>query len=705
LTVVVDLLILQKATRLRLISSTLMDNSMTGFRHRPSHLSPSLRIAALFAEILFAAAALSGQGRDTLFYSVVKHGEKAGYQRIWKTGERMFGSSYQYNDRGRGDSVTEVIATNDTGLVISAETRGFDYFKRKFLETFSIQKDSAIIVTNEVRKSKPFAGELFSSTEPTDIEPSTQYLLRHPGVKIPIVTGGTMMMLAPGEKKISFEGKALQLYLCEFYVNDNNPPNFVWLDGDRHFFAYVSDWFSTIREGYEPLVDSLNILQLIQSKGYYSAQMKSLSEDVPRRLLIRHVRLFDSERASVLEDMTVAISGDTVVTVSNSAAAPDTAGWTVVDGSGKMLLPGLWDMHAHYQEREGLNYVAGGVTHVRDMGNGSRLPAVRDAIRNNELLGPDISYMSGFIDQAGPFQGPTGTMIHNLNEGIQGVEDYAKKGYQQIKLYSSIDPAWVAPMAARAHALGLRLCGHVPAFMTAAQAVNAGYDEITHLNMVMLNFQGDTIDTRGMRRFQVVGERGKDLDLNGKEVNSFINLLQEKHISVDPTMNVFAGMLTLFPGDTDESIKPVVNWMPEDQRENVATRTSFVEAAERPRYDASFDKMLGMLKKLYDRGILIVSGTDGGEAFALEHELELYVRAGIPPAKALQCATYNAAKDCSLLGTYGTIAAGRPADMILVDGDPASRISDIRRVEWVIKNNLMYYPKKLFASVKWGYYY
>jgi imidazolonepropionase-like amidohydrolase len=112
-----------------------------------------------------------------------------------------------------------------------------------------------------------------------------------------------------------------------------------------------------------------------------------------------------------------------------------------------------------------------------------------------------------------------------------------------------------------------------------------------------------------------------------------------------------------------------------------------------------------MLKKLYDNGILIVAGTDGGDAFALEHELELYVGAGIPPLNALQCATYNAAKDCSLLNDYGTISAGKPADMILVDGNPAVTIGDIRHVEWVIKNDRQFYPKKLFASIGWSYYY
>jgi len=415
--------------------------------------------------------------------------------------------------------------------------------------------------------------------------------------------------------------------------------------------------------------------------------MKALSVSVPARLAVSHVRLFDSEHAQMLQDMTVTLENGKVKEVGKSSSVRIPEGYTIIDGTNKTLMPGFWDMHDHFEETEGLNYLAGGVAHVRDMGNGSRLPAVRDEIRHNELLCPDISYMSGFIDQAGPSQGPPGTMIHNVEEGLRAVDKYAGRGYQQIKLYSSIDPKWVAPLAAEAHKFGLHVAGHIPSFSTAEAAVRNGYDEITHMNMVMLNFQGDTIDTRSMMRFSVVGERAKDLDLNSEPVNAFIRLLQEKHISLDPTMNVFAGMLTVFPGDTDASVAPIIGWMPADQRENVASTSSFAPVSERAAYDASFDKMMKMLKKLYDSGILIVAGTDGGAAFALEHELELYVQAGIPPLNALQCATYNAAKDCKLLDEYGVIREGKPADLILIDGDPGSNISHIRRVEWVIKNS------------------
>jgi imidazolonepropionase-like amidohydrolase len=120
--------------------------------------------------------------------------------------------------------------------------------------------------------------------------------------------------------------------------------------------------------------------------------------------------------------------------------------------------------------------------------------------------------------------------------------------------------------------------------------------------------------------------------------------------------------------------------------------------------------MLKMLKLLYDNGILIVPGTDGGEsgageANALHFELSLYTQAGIPANQVLRIATFNCAVDCNLQNKYGEIRPGLDADFILIDGDPINNIDDIRRVEWVVKNKKVYHPKQLLASKGWKYYY
>ena len=123
-----------------------------------------------------------------------------------------------------------------------------------------------------------------------------------------------------------------------------------------------------------------------------------------------------------------------------------------------------------------------------------------------------------------------------LEEALERVDFYADNGYIQIKLYSSIDPGWVEDIAERTHARGMRLSGHIPAFMSAEQAVRAGYDEIQHINMVFLNFlAGDREDTRKQLRFTLYGDEAGKLDLDSQEVEDFIALLREQNVTIDPT--------------------------------------------------------------------------------------------------------------------------------------------------------------------------
>lgn len=661
------------------------------------------KIFTIIAAFCFADIA---HAQDTTFYSVVQGKDIKGVQKFWMNSANEYNYFYQYNDRGRGDSLFETIKTASNGMIASVKIEGVDYYKNPYNETFDAAGDSLIWIVNGQRKSKTNNKELYANVNaPGVLEPIVKALLQQPGFAAPAFNSGKIQIMPLHEVTVSFKQKPLHLLLCEGYVGENNPPFFTWLTHDKKFFASVSGWFSPIEKGYESLIDTLLDIQEKQSLVYYGKQMNELSTALPAAIAITHARLFDAEHAAMLNDMIVLVADGKIQSVGSSAEIKIPASYKIIDATNKTLMPGLWDMHAHYDKSEGVLYIEGGVTHVRDMANDDRLPKVRDAIRNNELLGPDISYMSGFIDQAGPFQGPTGTIAHSLQEALDGVHKYHERGYGQIKLYSSVDPKWVAPLAAEAHRLGMRVAGHIPSFMTAAQAVKDGYNEITHMNMIMLNFMGDTIDTRSRGRFYAVGQRSKNIDLNSKEVNDFIQLLVSKNISFDPTMNVFAGMFTVYPGDTDAYIKPIVSWMPEQERQEVASQTSFAPVEQKDTYMASYQTMMNMLKKLYDNHILIVSGTDGGEAFALEHELELYVQSGIPPLNALQTATYNAAKDCSLQNKYGSIKAGYEADIILIDGNPAESISDIRRVEWVIKNNRWYDSKKLFTSRGWSYYY
>ena len=508
----------------------------------------------------------------------------------------------------------------------------------------------------------------------------------------------------PVLKAVSLNGKTEQLKLVAVYFDPSPSPFYVWMTTDLQFFAMVNSWSSNIRQGYENWVDPLLTQQEIAAQGYYEKEVKNNSKQLVAHIVFTHATIFQSPTATVQKDMTVEVKDGKIDAIYPSSATTIKAD-TVIDCKGKFLMPGLWDMHAHFSKEEGASYLAGGVTHLRDMGNDNILLTYKKQVSDNKLLAPDISYLSGFIDKEDPFQGPTGKMINSVAEGIKAIDEYHELGFQQIKLYSAIKPEWVAPLAAHIHQLGMRLCGHIPAFMTAEQAINAGYDEVTHMNFMFLNFMGDTIDTRTPARFRLVGDHAGKLDVQSKQVKDFIAVMKKNNVALDPTLNVWQGMFDEFKGDTSNYLKPIIGWLPQEYLSNLAIQSPFGSEENKASYKAAFANMMKMLKLMYDNGILLVAGTDGGEANALHHELELYVQAGIPAKEVLKIATYNAALDCNLQNKYGEIKEGREADIILIDGDPTADISKIRRVEWVIKNNRIYQPKQLLAVQGWKYYY
>lgn len=406
----------------------------------------------------------------------------------------------------------------------------------------------------------------------------------------------------------------------------------------------------------------------------------------------------------MITHQTVILEGGKIKEVGKSRSIKVPENSKTIAGNGKMLLPGLWDNHAHYDMAQGLYHLAAGVTNIKDLANALDLPDTKKKVDKDELLGPEISIWSGFIDYAGPFAGPTGKIVKTLDEGLAAVNYYADHGYQQIKLYSSIPVDWVKPLAAEGHKRGMKVCGHIPSFMTAERAVRDGYDQIIHLNMIMLNFLGDTIDTRSMGRFIKVAERAKNIDVNSPEVKRFIQLLKEKNIVVDPTAAIFEGMFVNEPGNLAAGYETNLKMFPAEFRRGLYRGGLPTMKGHEADYKKSFDNMLKMLNLLYTNDITFVPGTDDFPGFALQRELELYAKAGVPNAKVLQKATFTSAQVAGKENELGSIEVGKKANLILVDGDPVKNISDIRKVELTIKNGNLYDTKALYQSYGFGFW-
>jgi hypothetical protein len=197
-------------------------------------------------------------------------------------------------------------------------------------------------------------------------------------------------------------------------------------------------------------------------------------------------------------------------------------------------------------------------------------------------------------------------------------------------------------------------------------------------------------DTRTPARFTEVAAHGAELDLKSDQVRAFIQLLQEHKIVLDPTLSIFESMMDDRPGKMAQGFAAVAESMP------AQVRRGFLYGGLEPpdgmdqRYQDSFQHMLDMAKVFYDAGIPIVAGTDSYAGIALHRELELYEKAGIPAAKVLQLATLGAARVVKRDAELGSIAPGKLADVILVDGNPAAHVSDIRRVKTVVRDGVVF---------------
>jgi imidazolonepropionase-like amidohydrolase len=195
--------------------------------------------------------------------------------------------------------------------------------------------------------------------------------------------------------------------------------------------------------------------------------------------------------------------------------------------------------------------------------------------------------------------------------------------------------------------------------------------------------------SNGLARWQGPGKYAQNVDLNAEPMKSLIALMAAKKIIVDPTMVTFEGLYIPENGDLSPAYAPFVGTMPPAiERGFKAGGDAPPPGTTRADYRASFAKMVQLLKALHDAGVPIVAGTDGG-GLEIVRELELYVQAGFTPAEALQAATIAPARLVGADKATGSIAVGKEADLVLVDGDPSKNIGDMRHTVWVMSDGAL----------------
>ncbi|MEX2961329.1 amidohydrolase family protein [Microbulbifer sp. TYP-18] len=475
-------------------------------------------------------------------------------------------------------------------------------------------------------------------------------------------------------------------------------PQLGWFDQRGNLFAAdEGGWFAILRKGW----DKSHLAQLkerqIRAADKYLQDLSAkhtLKSKAP--ILISNVNLVDVEAGKLLEQRHLLIENGKITRM--SIAPIRLPGITRIDGRGRTLIPGLWDMHSHLSPTDGVLNMAAGVINVRDLGNThDNIMRIERLFSSGQIIGGDV-YRAGFMDRESENAMRMGKTTTSLEQAKEIVDWYADRGYMQIKTYSSMEPEWIAPLAEHIHSRGLRLSGHIPAFMTAEEAVDAGFDEIQHINMLFLNFMG-AIDTRKRLRFTEVGEHAHELDLNSKEVARFLDKLARKGTVVDTTTTVFSSMLLRQPGKLDPEFAAIADHLPINVRRQFIGAELDVKPEHREDYDLSAQALLNMVRKLHEHRVPMVAGSDGIPGFTLLRELELYAKAGIPNADVLRTATLVPASLVGKLNTGGTISVGKDADLVLLDGNPLEDISALRRTALVIEGQNLYRPDQLYSAL------
>lgn len=473
----------------------------------------------------------------------------------------------------------------------------------------------------------------------------------------------------------------------------------LWMDSDNNLVALVStdaefDHFEAVRDEYEPLL----------SKFVASAardEMASLSE-LSAKFGLRQSDLafvgatvIDGTGNPPLVNGTVVTHAGKIVAVGpagNVKVPPDAKS---IDVSGKYIIPGLWDMHAHYEQVEwGPIYLAAGVTTVRDVGNEfDFITAVRDALNGGQALGPRM-LLAGIVDGDSPFA----LGINRVNspaDAATWVERYHDAGFQQIKIYSSVKSDNVKAICENAHKLGMTVTGHIPIGMNAYDGVNDGMDQINHLHFIydLLLPAGNEPPKTPQDRWQ----RLAAADVNSDAGKKAVQFLKDHHTVIDPTL-ALSEMTLRRSNAVATQIEPGIAKVAPELREQLVNGGMPPEIA--PLAQKAWHKSLELLGALHRAGVTIVAGTDQAvPGYSVYREIELYVQAGFTPMEALQAATIVPARVMKRENDSGTVEVGKRADFDILDANPLEDIHNIRTVRSVITNGVLYESAPLWESV------
>jgi len=451
----------------------------------------------------------------------------------------------------------------------------------------------------------------------------------------------------------------------------------LWMDDAENLIALVStdaefDHFEAVRKPYEANLGKF-IATAVRSELSALARLTATAEMARTRVLaITGATIEDSTGAPPVRDGVILIENGVIAAVGTRDQVRIPKEATLLDATGKYAIPGLWDMHAHYEQVEwGPIYLAAGVTSVRDVGN--EFDFIRTLHQEldrgeNPAIGPHLEF-AGIIDGVGPIA--LGAVnAETSEEALPLVERYKTAGARQIKIYSSVKPEVVRAICKDAHARGMTVTGHIPEGMTAIEGVHDGMDQINHISYEMPYFSRPVLGSDG----KPDRTKAPILELDGARAHDLISTLKAHHTILDPTVALYEMILHTKPID---QLETGIDHVPPQLREALDSPVPTGEKAALA--SARWEILVATLRALHAAGIPIVAGTDQAiPGHSLHREMEIYVQAGFTPLEALQAATIVAARAVGVENESGSLGVGKRGDVLLLNADPLADIHNTR---------------------------
>ncbi len=430
-----------------------------------------------------------------------------------------------------------------------------------------------------------------------------------------------------------------------------------------------------------------------------ASPLGSQSQPSPKALAFIHVTVIDATGAPARQEMTVVIVGDRVSELGKFGAVRIPNDARVIDAKGKFLIPGLWDMHAHWQVKEYLPlYLANGVTGLRIMFGFPVHHEARKELENGTLLGPRLVIGSPLVDGPNPIHRGS-IAVSNESEGRQAVTKVKQEDYDFVKVYSLLPRDAYFAIANEAKKQGIPFAGHVPRSVTATEASDAGQRSIEHLSGVAFacsNLEAElSADLAKLRADVAAGGNYlfllRRLELkhlnayNKQKAKALFARFKKNETWHTPTLDVIEGGVAL----ADPHFKdPRLKYLPAQVREQDPRQSRVYQNFTAADYDGLkriLLKQLQIVREMQRAGVQLLSGTDvPALGFSLHDELRLMVKAGLTPMEALQTATRNPAKYLGLLDSLGTVERGKTADLVLLEANPLENIGNTQKISAVV---------------------